>query len=479
MAFTHFRIVAAVAAFSVLFQSAPLRAENTFSGGNILRQVEAGFVEVYEKVAPAVVVIEATKKPEEVDSDDSKPFGLFNDDKASAMEGQRQYKMPRQPLRSEGSGFIIRAEGFILTNLHVIVDAEKINVRTKDGRNFPAKVIGSDDRTDIAVVKVEAKDLPYVEFGDSDALKVGQLVCAIGTPYNQDFSFTCGWVSGKGRSNLLAPSAPTVLYEDYIQTDAFINPGNSGGPLFDVEGKVMGMNTLINGLARGLAFAIPSNLLRDIGRQIMTTGKVSRPWLGIRIESLAENAMLREHALGVDQGVVVDTVEANAPAFRSDLRPADIISEVDGVAVSTPHDLLKEVMKKRVGQPVQLTVWRVGEMLKIPVTTGELPADAGKIASAPVKRPVMPEAVDEGFGMKLKDAKPGAQVVEVLPDSAAALAEIFPGDVVTDVETRAVTDAASCIQAIRAAGEKRGARGVLVNIDRKGRRIFTLIRAEH
>ena len=171
------------------------------------------------------------------------------------------WRLPQQPSRSEGSGFIIRHDGHLLTNLHVVDGAEKLNVRLKDGRIYPAKVVGADDKTDIAVLKIDAEDLVPVKFGDSDTLRVGQLVCAIGAPFNQDYSFTCGWVSGKGRTNLLGPTSSTILYEDYIQTDAFINPGNSGGPLFDVDGQVIGMNTLINGIGRGLAFAIPSNML--------------------------------------------------------------------------------------------------------------------------------------------------------------------------------------------------------------------------
>lgn len=347
---------------------------------SLLKQIDEGFVEVYEKVAPSVVIIDVTKRVEEPEGEDLESFVPFPDDgkehpKAPHHDGPRAWRLPQQPARTEASGFIIRADGYIITNHHVVSDAEKFTVRLKEGRSLPGRLIGSDDKTDIAVIKVEATNLTPVEMGDSDALRVGQLVCAIGTPFSQDYSFTCGWVSGKGRTNLLGPTSPNVLYEDYIQTDAFINPGNSGGPLFDVEGKVIGMNTLINGIGRGLAFAIPSNILQQISEQLLTNGKVVRPWLGIRIETLSQNPELRERVMGVEDGVVVDTVEANAPAYHSDLRPADIITEIDGAKVSSAHDLQKEMLKKQVGQMLQLTVWRNGQTLQIPVATGEVPEE--------------------------------------------------------------------------------------------------------
>jgi S1-C subfamily serine protease len=358
----------------------------------LLRMIDEGFVQVFQKVAPSVVVIDARKKPEEAEPEETESLAPFTEQKDHDGRAlpkrdlpQRSWKLPQAPTRSEASGFVFRADGYILTNYHVVADAEKFTVRLREGRVLPGKLVAADELTDIAIVKIEAKDLQEVEMGDSDALRVGQLVCAIGTPFSQDYSFTCGWVSGKGRTNLLSATSPTVIFEDYIQTDAFINPGNSGGPLFDVEGKIIGMNTLINGIGRGLAFAIPSNILNEVATQLISTGHVIRPWLGIRIESLAQNAELRERVNGIDDGVVVDTIEANAPAYRSDLRPADIITEIDGFKVVSAHELQKEVLKKRVGQVLQLTVWRNGQTLRIPVATGELPSEVAKPAALPKK----------------------------------------------------------------------------------------------
>ncbi len=448
---------------------------------SLLKAIDEGFVRVFEKVAPTVVVIEATKRAEEGDREPMKGFEFFLDESRDAQKPPRKdqnasqvWTLPAPPSRSEGSGFIIRADGWIVTNNHVIADAEKLQVRLKDGRSFPAKLIGADDKTDIAVLRIEARDLPAVELGDSDALRVGQMVCAIGTPFNQDFSFTVGWVSGKGRTNLLGPSSPTILYEDYIQTDAFINPGNSGGPLFDVEGKVVGMNTLINGLGRGLAFAIPASMLRDVGQQLITSGKVQRPWLGIRIETLGENTKLREHVSDVEKGVVVETIEANAPASKSDLRAADVITEIDGAKVATARDLQKEILKKKVGEPVQLTVWRSGSILKIAVSTAELPTEITKVANVSTKQ--MAALKLEMLGLKLRDAKPaGAQIAEILADSPASKAEILADDVITEVETKPVADAVACAAAITVGIEAKGSKGVLLNIERRGKRTYVVL----
>ena len=391
------------------------------------------------------------------------------------MPNRMRRNCPATSTRSEGSGFIVRADGYILTNHHVVEDAEKIEVRLKDGRVFPAKLVGADDRTDIAVLKIEAKDLPTVEWGDSEKLRVGQLVCAIGAPFSQDYSFTVGWVSGKNRTNLLGPTSSTILYEDYIQTDAFINPGNSGGPLIDVEGKIVGMNTLINGPGRGLAFAIPEGMLQEVGQQLITSGKVQRPWLGIRIETLAENASLRSHLGGIEQGVVVATVEADAPAYKSDLRPADVITEVDGVKVASAHDLQRLILKKKIGQPVELTVWRAGNTLQIAVPTGELPTEITKVANVAPAREV-PAAKAETLGLKLRDGKSGgAQVVSVAPNSPAALAELFADDVISGVESQPVNDAAGCVSAIATGLVTKGNKGVLLNIERQGRRAFVIL----
>ncbi len=476
---------AALLGLALLGRMHAAEPEKAAAALHLLKVLDDGFVQVFEKVAPTVVIIEATKAPDEDDREGNVlDFFLRNgeDGRGEKSDGKtepRPWKVPSQPSprsRSEGSGFIIRADGFILTNNHVIAEAEKLSVRLKDGRTFPAKVVGTDDKTDIAVLRVDASGLTAVQWGDSDALRIGQLVCAIGAPFNQDFSFTAGWVSGKGRTGLLGPTSPSIIYEDYIQTDAFINPGNSGGPLFDVEGRVIGMNTLINGIGRGLAFAIPSAMLQDVAEQLISRGKVQRPWLGIRIETLGESSPLREHLAGIDHGVVVDTIEADAPAYKSDLRPADVITEVDGAKVGTARDLQKEVLRKKIGQVLQLTVWRRGVTMKIPVATAELPKELTKVANvAPTKTPT-PDA--ESLGLKLKDfpSGGGAMVLDIVPESAAARAEILPGDIVTAVETQPVANAEACVRAINGHLREQSSKGVLLNLDRKGKRTFAVLK---
>jgi S1-C subfamily serine protease len=481
----HLRILVAFLVLA-LFPLAGARAEETEKAKGaaalgLLKAIDEGFVQVYEKVAPAVVVIDAVKRPAEDEEDLPRGFEFFLDEgrpgprDADRDGGPRASRPPGSLTRSEGSGFLVRADGYVLTNHHVVADAEKLTVRLKDGRTFPAKLVGTDERTDIAVLKIGAKDLPTVEWGDSDRLRVGQLVCAIGAPFSQDYSFTVGWVSGKNRSNLLAPASSTILYEDYIQTDAFINPGNSGGPLFDVEGKIVGMNTLINGLGSKLAFAIPAGMLQDVGRQIIASGKVQRPWLGIRIEALADNSSLRARVSGIDQGVVVLTVEANAPAYQSDLRPADIITEIDGTKVASARDVQRLILKKRIGQSVQLTIWRGGQTMQLAVATAELPGELTKVANVSTSQE-LPAPKAETLGLKLRDGKPGgAQVVSVEPGSPAAHAEIFPDDIITSVESRPVNDAAGCVSAIATGLVTKGNKGILLNLERKGRRAFVIV----
>ena len=442
---------------------------------SLLKQIDQGFVQVFEKVAPSVVVIE-TVKLGGIDTADLDHFELFLRDRDTG-DGEKKPGKDRRRQQgeslSEGSGFIIGADGFILTNLHVIANADRIEVRLRDGRRFPAKVTGTDDKTDIAVIKIEAKDLAAAEFGDSDALKIGQLVCAIGAPFNQEYSFTCGWVSGKGRSNLLEALSSSILYEDYIQTDAFINPGNSGGPLFDVDGKIVGMNTLINGIGRGLAFAIPSAMLADVSKQLVATGKVQRSYIGVRVRTLADSPALREHFQDLDSGVVVDTIEADAPALKSDLRATDVITQVDGVTISVGKDLPKEIVKKKIGQVVQLNVWRAGRMMVIPVTTGEMPARFARVANPPKSQSTMPNA--ETLGMTLKGVDGRAIVMEVTADGPAAKAGLQADDIITDVESKAVASPVAVFETIAAGAAKAGKKGVLLNVERKGMRTFVVL----
>ena len=477
-----------IAACSALLGSGAFAAAETPApaapGKDLIHQLDDAFVGVFEKVAPSVVVVEADKKGSNDNDEGDEGQGLDFFFRNPNGGGDRRFRFPQEPAHSEGSGFVIRPNGYIITNNHVIEDADKLTVKLKDGRQFAAKVVGADDRTDVAVLKVEAANLPVANLANSDAVRVGQLCFAIGIPFNLDYSFSGGFVSAKGRSGLLMnPNKP--MYEDYIQTDAFINPGNSGGPLFDIDGQVIGMNTLINGIGRGLAFAIPSNMLREVSDQLVTSGRIVRPWLGIRIETLGENSSLREHIKGIDKGVVVQTIEESGPALKSDLRPADVVTQVDGKPVTTAHELQKEILKKKVGQNVELTVWRNGKTIKVPVTTGELPGQI--LPAANTGKPRAPEAAPEAdtYGLQLQDltkeladqmqatAKNGALVSEVAGDGPAADAGVQRGDVITEVDEKPVATAADARKLLKAHDPKKGA---LLFIDRKGQKTYTVLK---
>ncbi|HJX24964.1 MAG TPA: trypsin-like peptidase domain-containing protein, partial [Chthoniobacterales bacterium] len=254
------------------------------AGKDVVHQLNNAFAKVFEIVAPSVVIIEISKKS---DGAEGSAFDdLFFQGPPDENNPHGNLRRP-QPVQSEGSGFIVRPDGYIFTNFHVVEGADKISVKLKDGREFSAKTVGTDEKTDIAVIKIDAKDLPVVQLGDSDAVRVGQFAFAIGAPFKLDYTFTYGVVSGKGRNKLIPTGGYSI--SDYIQTDASINPGNSGGPLCDIDGKVIGMNTLINGLNRGLGFAIPSNMAKEIGGELIAGHKIIRPWLGIRIETLGDD----------------------------------------------------------------------------------------------------------------------------------------------------------------------------------------------
>src|SRR3982751_5904808 len=450
------------------------------AGKDVVHQLNNAFAKVFEIVAPSVVIIEISKKADTETSAFEDLFFQGPPDESNPRRNQKNL----QPIQSEGSGFIVRPDGYILTNFHVVEGADKIDVKLRDGRDFPAKVIGTDEKSDIAVIKVAAKDLPVVQLGDSDAVRVGQFAFAIGAPFKLDYTFTYGVVSGKGRSKLFATGGYSI--SDYLQTDASINPGNSGGPLCDIDGKVIGMNTLINGINRGLGFAIPSNLAKEIGEELIAGRKIMRPWLGIRIETLGDDVSIRDLFKGIEKGVVVRTIEADAPAYKSDLRPFDVITHVDANNVSTDSQLQHEILKKKIGQKVELTIWRKGQTLKVPVTTGELPNEISRASNEPVRPPQNNQEEGGKFGLQVQEltkemaqrfklgVQKGVIVTDVAENSLAAQQGIEREDVITEVDGKAVTDVKTFREALNKADPKRG---VLLYLDRKGSKTFAVLKA--
>lgn len=450
------------------------------AGKDVVHQLNNAFTKVFETVAPTVVIIEVSKKGE---IDGSAFDDLFFQNPPDENDS-RQVPRNLQPIQSEGSGFIIRPDGYIFTNFHVVEGAEKIDVKLKDGREFPAKVVGTDEKTDVAVIKIDAKDLPVAKLGDSDAVRVGEFAFAIGAPFRLDYTFTYGVISGKGRNKLVSVQGYSI--PDYIQTDASINPGNSGGPLCDIDGNVIGMNTLINGLNRGLGFAVPINLAKEVGGELIAGHKIVRPWLGIRIETLGDNPSIREFVKGVDKGVVVITIQGDAPAAKSDLRPGDVITSVDGAPVASDTELQHEILKKKIGQSVDLAVWRKGQTLKIPVKTGELPSDVARVSNEEPQRGRSDEEPVGKLGLQVQDlskevaeqlhltAKQGVIVTSVEDNSIAAQQGIEREDVITEVDGKTVTDVKSFRDALTKADPKRG---ILLYLDRKGSRTFAVLKA--
>ena len=462
----------------------PVNPSAAEAGKDVVHQLNNAFAKVFETVAPGVVIIETSKKSEV--SESSPLDDLFFQGPPDENRPRRNPGTPR-PIQTEGSGFIVRPDGYIFTNVHVIEDADAIDVKLRDGREFRARVVGVDERTDIAVIKVDAKDLPVVPLGDSDAVRVGQFAFAIGAPFKLDYTFTYGVISGKGRSKLLQTGGYSI--SDYLQTDASINPGNSGGPLCDIDGKVIGMNTLINGMNRGLGFAIPINMAKDIGGELIAGRKIVRPWLGIRIETLGDDPTIRDLFKGADKGVVVRTIEADAPASRSTLRPFDVITHVDGSAVISDSQLQHEILKKKVGQDVELTVWRKGQAIKVPVKTGELPDEITRASNQPVQ-PTQPTPSRDGgigkFGLQVQEvtkdvadrlhlsAQQGVIVTDVEDNSLASTQGIEREDVITEVDGKPVTNVQSFREALNKADPKRG---VLLYLDRKGSKTFAVLKA--
>src|SRR5712671_4509720 len=295
-------------------QVANSQAKDPPTNLEVARQLNEAFVQVVDKVSPSVVVIDVVQKPAPPSEDE---------DSLEALPKQfRKYfkqfeEGPDEKSLGQGSGIIIREDGFILTNSHVVEDTEKIEVRLRDGRTFKAAVRGLDPQSDLAVIKIEAKGLPVAPLGDSTKTRVGEFAIAIGAPFSLDYSVTFGHVSAKGRSDILPGFGRASMDQDFIQTDANINPGNSGGPLVNIDGEVIGINTLIRGLHTGIGFAIPANLVREVADRLVSEGKYVRSYLGVEIRTLRDYPEYREVISGIKDGVVVKSIQPDGPASHA------------------------------------------------------------------------------------------------------------------------------------------------------------------
>lgn len=417
------------------------------------RKMSDAFVSVAQRVSPSVVQIDVTQR-EQIDPT-VRILGAYGGDTPIA--------------RGTASGVVFTADGAILTNNHVVDNALTINVHLRDGRFLPARLVGRDPGTDLAVVKVDAHGLSPARFGDSDAARVGELVVAIGSPFGLGYTVTTGVLSAKGRGGL-----GVNAIEDYLQTDASINPGNSGGPLCNLDGQVLGINTMIVGRGTGIGFAVPSNLARRVADQILKTGHVERAWVGVGAQDLTPDLASAMH---VDSraGALVNSVGQGSPAAGAHLKPGDLIASVGGKTVHDSHDLVREVLMHDVGSRVTLEVVRDGHRYATQITLTARPQ--AQVPPAPIQE-TAPQA---GFGLTIRDitpeqaqsiglaAKPVAIVTSVTPGSSADRAGLKAGDLVVEADG---TPDPSTAQVQHAAQD-----GVIVmRVKRQGATFYTAVR---
>jgi serine protease Do len=353
---------------------------------------------------------------------------------------ERFLQRRRTEPRATGSGLIVDPNGYILTNNHVIENAQDITVRLSDSRTFPARLVGRDAKTDLAVLKVEAPaPLPAAELGDSERLRVGQWAIAIGNPFGLDRTVTVGIVSATARTRV-----GVAAYESFIQTDASINPGNSGGPLLNLDGKVIGINTAIVATGHGIGFSIPVNMAKDVMRQLIARGRVVRGWLGVVIQDMTDD-LAPSFGVRVRDGVLVADVMPGGPAAKAGLRTGDVIVEFAGVPVKEVPDLQRQAAAASPGQRVTLRVMREQARVPVTVTLGEMPAD--EITPAAAGDPTWGLTVEPLGQTPDRPAElpvtHGLVVTEVRAGGPADRAGLRAGDIILDVRGHRVADARS------------------------------------
>ena len=431
--------------------------------------------EIAEAVSPSVVNI-STEKTETVTRAPLSPF--LNDPFFRQFFGdQFKQQEPRERKSvSLGSGVIISSDGYILTNNHVIKNADKIKVLLSDKREFIGKLVGADPKTDLSVIKIEAEGLSSIEIGNSDNLKVGELVLAIGNPYGLNKTITMGIVSAVGRANV-----GIADYEDFIQTDAAINPGNSGGALVNVRGELVGVNTAIfstSGGYQGIGFAIPSNMVKVVMNSLITEGKVIRGWFGVSVQSITPD-LAKQFKLEENQGILISNVIENSPAELAGLMRGDVIIEFNGKKVNEPFVLRNTVAGIKPGEEVSIKIIRDEEVRAITVVIGELPGDIQKITAPVIENALRgvsvldltPEIFDK---LNLPEKIRGVVVANIEPGSPAETS-IAPGDVILEVNRKGIAN----VEDYEAMVSKiKPDRDILLLIFRRGSTIFATISGE-
>jgi len=421
-------------------------------GIRLLEEVQSVITELAERVKPAVVSVFPVHGP-------SRP-----------TDAPRE-RAPNAP--GSGSGVIIDPQGHIVTNNHVVGEANEVEVRLSDKTKFIAQVVGKDPDTDVALLKVVTdRSLPYASFGDSGTVKVGQWVLAVGNPFGLDRTVTLGVVSGMGRDNM-----NLSRYENFIQTDASINPGNSGGPLFNMQGQIIGINTAIINFAQGIGFAIPSNMTKQVIQQLLARGKVVRGWLGVGIQPVTAE-LGTKFGVNEGEGVLVNEVFENDPAARAGMKPGDIITKLDGKTVDTPNLLSRLIAGLEPGATTHIEVVRDGKRQILSVALSEKRENA-VVASVPPSRSdvklgidVQDLSVELAEKFKLKDAK-GVLIAKVDQGSIAQAEGLREGDLIKEVNRSEVSSVGEFTAAVTRV--KRG-ETILLRVLRESRAFYVVLK---
>jgi len=436
------------------------------------------FSTLVDRYGPAVVNVEVVEKTQQGNgvqglSPNDPFYDFFRRFGIPGPEGGQREHQP--PVKGAGSGFIVSSDGYILTNTHVVADAEEVTVRLTDRREFPAKVIGADERTDVAVIKINASNLPIVKLGDPSRIKPGQWVLAIGSPFGFENSATAGIISATERS------VPGENYVPFIQTDVAVNPGNSGGPLFNMAGEVIGINSQIfsrTGGFMGVSFAIPIDVARNVEEQLIKTGRVVRGRIGVTIQDV--NAQLAE-SFGLDRprGALVSSVEKDGPAAHAGITAGDVILAVDGHAIERYGELSGAIAAMKPGSEAQLGVWRNGKQQTLNVQVAELKEQQQSVAGRSGKPREHGGDSAGALGLTVRPLEPrekeqagtqGSLVVEEV-SGPAQQAEIEPGDIILGINGKRVHSVKELQDAARSAGKN-----VALLIQREDAQIFVPLR---
>ena len=443
------------------------------------RPAPDGFADLAERLMPAVVNISTSQTVQQRRSrgPGAPPFNDFFEEFFNQRRGGTGQPESRK-VSSLGSGFVVDPKGIIITNNHVIEEADEITINFSDGTKLPAELIGRDPKTDLAVLQVETKKrLPFVPLGDSDAARVGDWVIAIGNPFGLGGSLSAGIISAINRDINAGP------YDSFIQTDAAINRGNSGGPLFNMKGEVIGVNSAIispSGGSVGIGFSIPSNLATSVVGQLRQFGETRRGWLGVRIQAVTDE-LAESLSLGAARGALVSEISPDGPAAKGGIRVGDVIVSFDGKKVPTMRDLPRIVAETKIDKPVSVEVVRRGKSKKLSVVTGRLEepdlAKETQSKNAP-KKNANGEYMHSGLTLQninpesrrdfeLGDKASGALVVDVDRSSVAFEAGIRVGDVIAEIDQQAVGSAKTAVEALQKA-EKSGRKSVLIFVQSRG-----------